>query len=290
MNILYVTQDQYFINSCETHYALHTSADSLSVLHVHDFYELLLVLSGSMNYQLGTEKLSLSEGALLLMRPGDVHCKFYTDSPCQNINLAFPAETIDALFDFLFEDSCKRRLLELPFVPVIQMSQNEKKILQHDLEQMNLLPVHNQALIRTKLRFILVDIFKKYYGPIILNEYGSNDYMSFPLWLRQILQQMNSPRTFSYHLDDWALLAGKSPEYLCRSFQKYLNTTLSAHLNTLHLNYAANLLLHTDSKIIDISYDSGFQSLSYFYHCFRGQFGVSPMKYRKQLSRKQAFL
>ena len=283
MEILHVTLDQYPIDDSETHYAFHNLTNSLSVLHDHDFYELLLIVSGSMHYQLGQQKLFLPDGSLVLMRPGDEHCKIYSSGLCQNINLAFPRQTIDSLFDFIYDSDTKRRLDEMDTVPVIQLSQSDKKLLQQDLERLNLLPVNRRKLIRMHLRFLLLDIFKKYFSDFLLDSYLLTNRINLPSWLNRILQQMSDPSTFSFHLDDWAELADKSKEYFCRSFQKYLETTPSAYLNTLHLNYAANLLAHTDSRIIDIAYDSGFQSLSYFYHLFNKEFGVSPLMYRKHI-------
>ena len=77
-------------------------------------------------------------------------------------------------------------------------------------------------------------------------------------------------------------MSGCSREHLCRSFKKYLGVSPSAYLNAKRLNYAANLLLHSDQKVIDVAYASGFQSLSRFYHAFKKEFGVSPLQYRKQ--------
>ena len=70
-------------------------------------------------------------------------------------------------------------------------------------------------------------------------------------------------------------------EHLCRSFQKYLGVSPTACLSAKRLNYAANLLLHSDQKVIDVAYAAGFQSLSRFYHLFKREFGVSPMQYRR---------
>ena len=47
------------------------------------------------------------------------------------------------------------------------------------------------------------------------------------------------------------------------------------------LNYAANLLIHTDMEIVDVIYESGFQSINYFYHLFKKEYGISPVKYKK---------
>lgn len=280
--VLHVTQSQYPIDDREIRYAFHTISNSLVIPHDHDFYELLLVTSGSMEYELCGGCFTLREGDFLLVRPNDIHCKHYTENPCQNINLAFPARTIDALFDFIYDSGCKQRLLELPAIPIIHLHPSDKKLFQQELEKLNLLPINSPALSRAKLRFLLVDIFKKHFSPLVLQESAAEGRGQLPRWFSKLLQDMQSPDTFSMSLREWSAAARKSPEYLCRTFQKHLGMTPSAYLNTLHLNYAANLLAHSDAPIIDIAFESGFQSLSYFYHCFRQEFNTSPLKYRKQ--------
>ena len=49
---------------------------------------------------------------------------------------------------------------------------------------------------------------------------------------------------------------------------------------------AAEQLVLTDKKIIEISLDAGFPSVSYFIEAFRKRYGVSPMKYKKRAFEK----
>jgi AraC family cel operon transcriptional repressor len=69
-----------------------------------------------------------------------------------------------------------------------------------------------------------------------------------------------------------------------------MGQTPGRYLNTLHLSYAANLLNHTNRAIIDIAFDSGYDSLSYFYHQFKKEFSVSPLKYREQCQEDPSLL
>lgn len=287
MDVLHLNLCDYPISPSETYYALHSITDSILQLHDHDFYEILFVLSGSMDFSLCGHRLSLQAGDLLLVRPGDVHCKISTGGPCQHINLAFPCSAVDALFSFIYDDEVRERMDQMAFIPVIHLSKNDKSILQHDLDRLNLLPVHRYKLIRMHLRLLLLNIVNNHLSDLLLKEYSLTNRASFPSWLPDILRQMENPAFFSYNLDDWAAASGKSKEYFCRSFQKHMNTTPGRYLNSLHLNYAANLLAHTDYEIIDIAYDAGFESLSYFYHLFKREFGVSPLKYRQKHTLQQ---
>ena len=74
----------------------------------------------------------------------------------------------------------------------------------------------------------------------------------------------------------------RTPEHICRAFRKYLNMTPMTYINAKRLNYAANLLRHSDKEIIDIAYESGFQSVSHFYQLFKKEYQISPLMYRNQ--------
>lgn len=286
MDIQHISLNMYPIDESETHYAFHTLGNSLYSPHDHDFYEILLVLSGSMNYQLCGKNFVLAEGSLAFMRPGDSHCKISNGSPCQHINVAFPDTVVNALCDFLYDNSKKEVLMSFEYLPIITLSSNDTKMLRQKLEMLNLLPVNRKMLCRMHLRMILLDIISQHYSEYFLDSYSIAARLNLPTWLDELLNSMRNPDTFSYTLEDWAEFSQKTKEYLCRSFRKYLNTTPMQHLNSLHLNYAANLLAHTDIEIIDVAYDSGFQSLSHFYHLFKEEFNSSPSKYRIKCQRK----
>ena len=49
---------------------------------------------------------------------------------------------------------------------------------------------------------------------------------------------------------------------------------------------AKNLILHTDKPISEISEDVGFNQLSHFIKQFRGNYGLSPLKYRNKYGKQ----
>lgn len=52
-------------------------------------------------------------------------------------------------------------------------------------------------------------------------------------------------------------------------------------IRTIRLHHAAELLRKDDLTITEVSYETGFSSVSYFSRCFRAMFGVSPTQYGK---------
>lgn len=73
---------------------------------------------------------------------------------------------------------------------------------------------------------------------------------------------------------------GVHPNYLMAAFKKSCGQSIGKVITMMRIYEAQRLLTTTDMKIIDISYESGFGSLSSFYNCFKNHCGKSPRKYR----------
>ena len=69
-----------------------------------------------------------------------------------------------------------------------------------------------------------------------------------------------------------------------RLFHKYRSLTPSQYYLSLRLMHAKQLLLNTNSSVIDISIATGFETQSYFTACYRKHFGSSPRNHRSQVA------
>ena len=95
-------------------------------------------------------------------------------------------------------------------------------------------------------------------------------------------KQIQKPENFVKGIDRMIELSGKSPEHLSRSLKKYYNISPSQLISNLKLNYALNLLMNTNMKIIDICFEAGFVNLSTFYDSFKKQYDTTPREFRKK--------
>lgn len=81
-------------------------------------------------------------------------------------------------------------------------------------------------------------------------------------------------------VDDIARVAGLHPNYAITLFRRTCGYHIVDYIVEHRIFHARRLLTTTDSKIIDIALDSGFQSLSRFYDAFQRLCKMSPRKYR----------
>ncbi len=80
-------------------------------------------------------------------------------------------------------------------------------------------------------------------------------------------------------MQELAATAGVSRQHLARLWKRETGITLHEHLNALRVVRACELIVSTNRKIIDISMDCGFGSVSQFNRAFRKATGISPREY-----------
>ena len=87
-------------------------------------------------------------------------------------------------------------------------------------------------------------------------------------------------------LADVAEVAGMSVPAFCNFFKKSTKKTYIDFLNKVRIGHACKLLIETDLKIINICYESGFNTLANFNKQFLKVKQLTPSKYRKVFSGK----
>ena len=83
-------------------------------------------------------------------------------------------------------------------------------------------------------------------------------------------------------LETAAQSSGLSRRQFTRIFRQLTGTTWREHLQSLRLKYACKLLVESDSPILPISFECGFESPSNFYRAFKAAFGCAPSVFRER--------
>jgi AraC-like DNA-binding protein len=77
-----------------------------------------------------------------------------------------------------------------------------------------------------------------------------------------------------------------SPRHASRLFTELVGVSFREKQTELRLARARELLATTDSKVVDVATESGYQSTSLFSAMFKKRFGISPAKWREQIKGK----
>lgn len=85
------------------------------------------------------------------------------------------------------------------------------------------------------------------------------------------------------NVSDVSEYVGLNRSYLFTLFQEHLGISPQKYLSNFRLERACELLQATNYSIEDISYSCGYRDPLVFSKAFKKLYGVSPLKYRKEL-------
>ncbi len=278
MNAKKLLWSDYVSSDMESSGSFFTSEKYLPVEHSHDFYEFCFITEGKIIHIINGKKQLLSPGSFIFVRPDDVHYfEVISSDYFQYINLAVHPKAIHDMLDYLGEGFKPERFLDSPDAMYVDIPKPEIEFVKSKLEYFILSQHCDDIHIKSDLRSTLVYLMTQYF-PVKLWEKKT----SVPVWLDWLYKEMQKKDNFIGGIAMMQKLACKSPEHLSREFRKHYQMTPTDFINSTKLDYAKNLLIYSDEKIIDIAYSSGFPNLSHFCHEYKKKYGISPSSYRNQ--------
>jgi DNA-binding response OmpR family regulator len=120
----------------------------------------------------------------------------------------------------------------------------------------------------------------------ITGQITSKDILSMD---RQFLQKAKNiveenMSDFDFNIENFAEKMCLSRVQLHRKLKALINQSASEFLRIIRLNHAAGLIRSKSGNITQITFEVGFNNLSYFSKCFKEQFGMLPSEYANQNS------
>lgn len=87
-------------------------------------------------------------------------------------------------------------------------------------------------------------------------------------------------------LDDIARNIKRTSQYIASSFKDEYGVTINTYLNSVRINATLKALTETESPIVDIAMDNGFNSIGTYNRNFKKTFKINPSSYRKLYSKE----
>ncbi len=104
---------------------------------------------------------------------------------------------------------------------------------------------------------------------------------SYPQIVRKALNIIRESYIDPITLHEISKLCFVSSEHLSRIFKRETGYTVTEFINLLRIERAKQLLTTTDEGIMEIAFDSGFNTMEYFHRVFKKYTCLTPAHYRK---------
>lgn len=244
--------------------------------HSHDFYELVLVTSGSAIHIQDGEATPISQGSILYINNlSTYHCFTNMDQLCL-VNVLLEPELLQGqpLLQIL-SDSFSSKFSQLLLPPNI-LEKSEQILQQINYENHRSDP-YSRTMIENLLTQLAITLWRTYRHPTQL-------YRQKNIRLLMILNELNE--NFRHKIE-WPELCEKyklPPRTLNRKMQDMVGLTPNNYLNRIRLCHASVLLKNTKKSITDIAFNCGFNDSNYFSNKFHQLFTLTPLQYRKKFS------
>lgn len=99
--------------------------------------------------------------------------------------------------------------------------------------------------------------------------------------INTVIQHIKINLDHPIHLEELADLVGLAPSYLSRLFKKETGQSMSQYIMKLRVEKGRDLLINTPMTIEEIANYVGFKQQGYFSKCFKEQYQLAPLEYKK---------
>jgi AraC-like DNA-binding protein len=139
--------------------------------------------------------------------------------------------------------------------------------------------LRNTFPARVRLLQLFVETFGGMFQPPPMETAGVFDARDR---LRQLLNQTPVSELLQLDFSELVSKTRCSPRHVSRLFTELVGVSFREKQAELRLARARELLATTQSKVVEVAMESGYQSTSLFSAMFKQRFGVSPAKWREQ--------
>jgi AraC-like DNA-binding protein/ligand-binding sensor protein len=129
----------------------------------------------------------------------------------------------------------------------------------------------------------LLQIFAQHLS-LVANQVMFQSENAEPPAITRAREFIKARHTEDLSLGDVAQAAHMSPFYFCKQFKKATGLSFTDYLSRVRIEKAKEELLKPHTRVSEVAYEVGFQSLTHFNRVFRQLNGESPTDFRAHLS------
>lgn len=259
-----------------------------SPFHLHDEFELILIVKSYGKLYLGNNVANFNDGDLYFFAPGLPHCFYNTRGYEKGHELAhavviwfkkdflgndFFEKTESTILKRFIKKSGKGIQINNPSKSLIKriVNLNQKK----NLEKIaDLLVILNELSLNKNIKLLSIGN--------ILTTASLDDSKVINDIFRYVAENFQK----EISLREAASVANMQKAAFCRYFKRKTKKTFTQIVNETRIMHSQKLLAETDKTVIEVAFECGYENTSYFNRQFKLWCKTSPMTFRGLLKEK----
>ena len=260
-------------------------------LHTHEEFELNFIMNAKGAKRIvGDHSDTINDLELVLVGSNLPHAWF--THQCQNkeiteITIQFHRDLFDEKFLKRNQLSFVRTLLERSAKGIVFSAETAETL------KPRFLNLHQKSGFDSVLELmsILHDLSISRNMHTLSNTSFSNDSLSYnSRRIVKAFEYLQSNYDKNITLDEISKLVGMTEVSFSRFIKKRTGKTFIDSLNEIRIGHASRLLIDTTHTIAEISYQTGFNNLSYFNRIFKARNHATPKEFRENYSGTRTFI
>ena len=263
-------------------------------VHAHDYFELLLLLSGERIQHIDSANFGAEEGHLLFLSPGVRHGatrRSKSETLIIGFNLSFlhPELPLEASRAWDRSTTLEAAPEILPFIArskvefrcSIKLAEKVTEIATELLTNSTSAALGARARARSLLSLLLLEVVESFEKQIVD---AAHDHRPVPNsnFFADVTAFIEANLAEPVTIEDAARELCVSPSGLSSRVRKTMGSSFSELVANARLKKARELLVFTDSRISEIAFACGFDDNAYFSRRFRQVTGMTPGDYRQR--------
>ena len=241
--------------------------------HSHEYYHLLCVRTGQLQFSLDRKQVLLHSGDMVLVSPHVMH-------DFRNLSDACTSEYYEIKFTVLSRALVQQLPEEGQIIPDDTFACQLVEHIAHEYMCCMALKDDSAAAALDTLVFHLSAEVRRISPekPEIMDTTG------FTPLARRVITFLTNHFGENINLDDVASGVGISKNYLCNAFKRTTGITILDCLNMIRIRKAAEMIVYSDLTLSQVSQMCGYVSVSHFNRVFARYVGLPPGQCRRAYS------
>ena len=256
-------------------YAYNLLYHDFPILHNHNYWEFLIVLSGEYKHTINGREEIIKRGQVIVIRPEDYHMLTQNSKSASHLNIMMKCETVEKMARSFSDAFFEKLLQNTSYISISDVNIN--KIETYCLLYNNSDEQKQHLIMNFVTSLILISVIDQ-----LCNVVDDK-----PKWLLDLIDQMHRQENISWTVSDVVDYSNFSHVHLIREFKKYFNCSIVEYLRKVKISFATDYLKHSNLSISEISTLLGFSSVSHLNHIFKETTGKTPLQYRKDYLAKK---
>jgi AraC-like DNA-binding protein len=245
------------------------------VAHSHEFVELVYVVSGEGENNIGNKRIPVKSGDIFMIADRETRhslCPIGDPSSFLIINIIFP-------YDFY---KFNYALLSPEHVFTAEMVPNAKQLVEQIQEEYVAKRWQYEEVTYSLTKVLLTQLFRCLPTHRAKRKNVSTSRKQVNEYIETAVQYIHQNFEKQIDVDDVAAACGLCKQYLQRLFKRERDTSIVAFIIKYRIEQSCRYLLNTDYPVVKVAQLVGFNDLKYFYSKFKEIVGYTPIQYKQK--------